>query len=274
LAEGPLAQRALAAAQRFAATWTERQLLPCRLYVEHTAPEHAGLGTGTQLALAAARLVAAVNGLPSLDVNELSLRTGRGLRSALGVHGFVEGGFLVDGGKGAADALAPLVVRRAFPDTWGVVLVLPALPAGLHGLQERQAFQELLASREALPRTEALCRLVLLGMLPALVAEDVQGFGEALHDFNARVGETFARFQGGLYADPLVAEIIAWLRAQGVAGVGQSSWGPAVFAVVADKDQAGHLAGCLRCRFGLPEGQVLVTGGCNRGAIYRDDAMP
>jgi beta-RFAP synthase len=270
-AEGPLAARVLSAAQRFAASWSGEPFIPCRLCVEHAAPEHAGLGTGTQFALAAARLVAAVNRLPCSDVSELSRRAGRGLRSALGAHGFVQGGFLVDGGKGTSEALAPLVVRHPFPDTWNVVLALPVSTPGLHGGEEQQAFGELLAHTHDSAGTEALCRLVLLGMLPALAERDVQAFGEALYDFNARVGEAFAPFQGGLYAHAQVAEMVAWVRGQGVAGVGQSSWGPAVFAVAADEDRARHLAAGLRRQFGLAEGRVLVTRGCNHGAILVDE---
>jgi beta-ribofuranosylaminobenzene 5'-phosphate synthase len=273
-AEGLLAARALVEAQRFAASWADTEVIPCHLCVDYAAPEHAGLGTGTQLALSVARLVAAVNGLLCPNINELSRHTGRGLRSGVGAHGFVQGGFLLDGGKGAAEGLAPLLVRRPFPDTWRVVLALPAIPPGLHGPEELQAFQELLVPAGNLARTDALCRLVLLGMLPALVEGDVQAFGEALHDFNARVGEAFAPVQDGLYAHAQVAEMVAWLRRQGMPGVGQSSWGPAVFAIVADEDGAQHLAARLRRQFGLADKQVLVTRACNRGAVLRDEAAP
>jgi beta-ribofuranosylaminobenzene 5'-phosphate synthase len=273
-AEGPLADRVLAAAQQFAASETGAEVYPCRFHVEYAAAEHSGLGTGTQLALAGARLVAAVNRLPCPDVTELSRRAGRGLRSALGAHGFFQGGFLIDGGKGASDALAPLLVRRSFPDTWGVVLALPAVPVGLHGNEELQAFRDLIGPAPDLARTDALCRLALLGMLPALVENDLQAFGEALHDFNARVGEAFASVQGGLYAHAQVAEMVAWLRGQGVPGVGQSSWGPAVFAIVADRDRAHRLAHRLQHHFGLDEDRVLVTRADNKGAILWEGSPP
>jgi beta-ribofuranosylaminobenzene 5'-phosphate synthase len=270
-AEGPLAARVLAVAQRFAASWAGTEVIPCSLRVEQAAPEHAGLGTGTQLALATAQLVAAVNGLSCPDATELSRRTGRGLRSGIGTHGFFQGGFLIDGGKGAAEALAPLLVRRSFPDTWGVVLALPAVPAGLHGNEELHAFRVLHVPAGDLARTDSLCRLVLLGLLPALVEGDLRAFGEALHDFNARVGEAFAPIQGGLYAHAQVAEMVAWLRRQGMPGVGQSSWGPAVFAIAADEGHAQNLAARLRRQFGLADEQVLVTRACNRGATLCEE---
>ena len=34
--------------------------------------------------------------------------------------------------------------------------------------------------------------------------------------------------QGGPYADPLVTELVGWLRSVGVRGVAQTSWGPTI----------------------------------------------
>jgi beta-RFAP synthase len=272
-AHGPLAERALASARRFVQAIQPHPIRPLRLAIDHAAPEHLGLGTGTQLALAVAQALALAGGLTYLSAPDLARLMGRGLRSALGVHGFAHGGFLVDGGKGEADALAPLVARLPFPTDWRLVLVLPPWGPGLHGLPEREAFQQLAARQSALADTDALCRLVLLGILPALQERDLTAFGEALFDFNARVGEAFAPVQGGPYAGPRVAELVAWLR-QSCPGVGQSSWGPGVFAIVGDEDRASHLAERLRLRFGLGPEQVLVTTACNRGPAIEHDEDP
>jgi beta-RFAP synthase len=271
-AEGPLAERALAFAHRCAQSLRQERgdidLSPRRLAIEWAAPEHVGLGTGTQLGLAVARALAVSWGVEA-DVPTLARWVGRGLRSALGTHGFEQGGFLVEAGKHSADGLAPLVARLPFPDDWRVVLVLPRLEAraaGWHGLREVQAFAQL-ADRPAPPeRMDVLCRLVLLGLLPALAERDVEAFGEALYEFNVRVGEAFAPVQGGVYASADVAEVVAFVRGQGIRGVGQSSWGPTVFAVVADADQAEHLSARLRARFGLEDAAVPVTPACNHGA--------
>jgi len=262
-AEGPLAERALIFAQRFAAA--SEGIEPHHILIEQCAPEHAGLGTGTQLAMAVGRSLATSAGL-KLDAVELGRRVGRGQRSALGIHGFAQGGLLVDGGKAVATAVAPLVARHDFPEIWQVLLILPAWAQGLHGTAERQAFQQLLDTGTAAATTDALCRLALLGLLPALVERDLAGFGEALHEFNARVGEAFAPVQGGVYAHPRLAELVAFLRAQGARGVGQSSWGPAIFAVWTE-DAAADLARRVRERFGLSAAEVFVTTACNRGAL-------
>src|SRR5262249_44344934 len=107
---------------------------------------------------------------------------------------------------------------------------------------------------------------LLVGMLPALAEQDVEAFGEALYEYNARSGELFAAVQGGTYADRRVADLVAFLRREGVRGVGQSSWGPAVFAVTAHEDRAAQLTAGLHTAFGPQLQQVLWTAGANQGA--------
>jgi beta-RFAP synthase len=262
-AEGPLSGRALTFARAFARSVGD--VPPQRFIVEQAAPEHVGLGTGTQLGLAVGRLLATAAGL-DLSAAELARRVGRGLRSALGVHGFEQGGFLVEAGKRSDEGLSPLAVRVAFPEAWRVLLAIPRQAPGLHGPDEQGAFRKLAESAAVVP-TDALCRLVLLGMLPALAEGDVEAFGEALFDFNARVGEAFAGVQGGPYAGPRVAELVAFLRGEGARGVGQSSWGPAVFAVVGDEERAAELAARAQRQFGLSADEAFVTRACNHGAV-------
>jgi predicted sugar kinase len=48
--------------------------------------------------------------------------------------------------------------------------------------------------------------------------------------------------------------------------VGQSSWGPAVFAFVEDEVRGESLVHRLREQFGLPNDAVLLTRARNRGA--------
>jgi beta-RFAP synthase len=265
-AEGPLAERALAFARRFAQTVPAGALSPWRLVIEAAPPEHCGFGTGTQLGLAVARALAVAAGLPGLGAVQLARRVGRGERSALGIHGSERGGFLVEAGKVSPFQVAPLVARHSFPPAWRVVLAVAPGDGPVYGGRERQAFHDLRGRGPSTGATDALCRLLLLGMLPALVEQDVEVFGEALHDYNARAGELFAAVQGGTYAGPRVAELVAYARGKGVRGVGQSSWGPAVFAVVGDEERAEHLARQLRRQFDLSPAQAFVTRACDHGA--------
>jgi beta-RFAP synthase len=266
-AEGPMAERALKFAKHVHQSLPKATAHPQHIIVKCVPGSHAGLGTGTQLALAVARAVAASAEMPALSGTELARRAGRGLRSALGLHGFENGGFLVEGGKKDMGPIAPMLARAEFPAQWRVVLMIPPWGKGLHGTEEARAFDQLGDPVRSLRLTDSLCRLVLLGMLPALAECDLRGFGEALHDFNLRAGEAFANVQGGFYSSARTAEAVEFIRGEGLYGVGQSSWGPAVFAIAEDHEEADALAEKLRSRFSLTADQVLITVGCNTGAV-------
>jgi beta-RFAP synthase len=262
-ATGPSAERALAYAHAFLCNSPELEQRPFELCVERCPPEHVGLGTGTQLGLAVAKALAAALRRPDWDACFLARRIGRGQRSGIGVHGFEHGGFLVDGGKGAATFVAPLIARHDFPSDWGILLVVPNNMHGVHGASELEAFASL-AQNDTSYETDALCRLALLGMLPALVERDLPAFSEALYEFNRRVGETFKPWQGGTYRHPLLAEVVHFLRRNGVPGVGQSSWGPAVFAMHS-VERCADLAAQLQKHFGFCEDEVLTCSAANTG---------
>ena len=268
--EGPLAERALTFAKRYTGEIQrerpEIEITPQHIVIGRAAPEHAGLGTGTQLGMAVAEALGrawGINESPAV----LARRVGRGLRSALGVHGFAHGGFLVEAGKRDPAELSPLVVQTPFPDDWPIVLICPSQMIGLHGQHERDAFTQLVETSKAKTQTEALCRLALLGLLPTLCERDFETFGEALYDFNARSGAMFASVQGGVYSSALVAEIVTFVRGLGIKGVGQSSWGPTVFAVVRDRERANELAQRVRGHFALTPSEVFITHASNRGAV-------
>ena len=71
---------------------------------------------------------------------------------------------------------------------------------------------------------------MLLGILPAVADHDFPAFGAALHELQLKVGESFAAVQGGVFSSSRSDAIIAGLRRMGLAGAGQSSWGPTLFA--------------------------------------------
>jgi beta-RFAP synthase len=225
--------------------------------------EHVGLGSGTQLGLAVARAIAELTQQPRRDALTLAQHVGRGLRSALGVHGFERGGLLVEGGKRTPSAISPLLVRESFPSDWHILLIVPRATMGTHGSLEIEAFANLAQQAADDDTTEALCRIVLLGLLPALHERDLQTFGEALYEFNRRVGELFRAAQKGPYAHPRVEELVRAIRAAGVKGVGQSSWGPTVFAV-ATAEQITALREQLR---NMNEEMIVATA-CNHGAVF------
>ena len=228
--EGQLASRAQVAALRFVASLPEADRGAFRVLVERCPAEHAGFGVGTQLGLAVARAIAGEIGLGKLPIPDLARRVGRGERSAVGIYGFERGQLIVEAGKLPGQDLSPLIAWAELPAHWRVVLFAPTGESKWHGGGERSAFVQ--ASQTAHPSglTDALCRIALQGILPAAQADDLPAFGEAVYEYNRRAGEPFAAAQNGPYATPAVTALIELLRRSGVRGVGQSSWGPTVFA--------------------------------------------
>ncbi|MGD9721197.1 MAG: hypothetical protein AB7O59_03970 [Pirellulales bacterium] len=262
-AVGPLADRVERAAVRFARACELAAVPNVRVEVLQAPPEHVGLGTGTQLALAVvAGLNALTRGEP-LAPETLAQWSGRGLRSAVGTYGFAHGGLIAEGGKGPSDALAPLTRRIEIPDRWRFVLVLPRAGRGLSGEDEQQAF----AALPPVPpsTTAALWEELTERLLPAAERADLAQFGRSLYDYGYQSGMCFAARQGGAFASPRVVEIVELIRKEGVTGVGQSSWGPTVFAVVESAVAAEQLVARIRPHVET-DSAVLVTAPNNSGA--------
>ncbi len=205
----------------------------CRIRVRDEIPPHAGLGSGTQLGMAISKALALLAGDANADSVTLASRVRRGTRSALGVHGFGRGGFLVDGGKVADDVIGTLAVRTEFPADWRLVLVTPAGEAGLSGAGEREAFSRLPPMPQA--TTDLLCRITLMELLPAVVEADFAACSEAIFRFGCTVGQYFAPIQGGTYACPSMTKLVESLGRQGFRGIAQTSWGPTIFILCEDE---------------------------------------
>lgn len=262
VADGPEAGRARAHLVRLVDEHGARSGF--RLSVERAIPPHAGLGSGTQLALAVAAAYAALEA-PTAEATHLARELGRAERSAIGFAAFRAGGVVLDGGRGAATEVPPIVSRLPFPDDWRVLLVFDGGRVGVHGDAERVAFATLPPFPEE--TSAALCRLVLVRALPALAEADFASFAGVIGEIQARVGDHFAPAQGGRFASADVAEVLGWLGRDGHAGIGQTSWGPTGFCLVANAEDAERLAETARGRYAdRPQLSFAVVRGRNTGA--------
>ncbi|HEY7077721.1 MAG TPA: beta-ribofuranosylaminobenzene 5'-phosphate synthase family protein [Solirubrobacteraceae bacterium] len=238
-ADGPEAERALAAARRC----QEALGLAggARVRVREAIPAHAGLGSGTKLALAVSAALAGLAG-HSAAPPALARATRRAARSAVGLWTFALGGLVVEGGRRAgSEEPAPLLMRYAMPDEWRCVLIVPAAHPGLSGPAEEEAFARLRPDPE---RAALIAQLVLTALLPALVERDVAEFGAALTRVQRLVGEAFAPVQGGTF-HPRAGALVEALLREGAAGAGQSSWGPAVYGIVGSEAHGRELVARL-----------------------------
>jgi beta-RFAP synthase len=236
--EGVHAERVQQFAARFEASLPPAKRRPYALLVERCPDQHIGLGVGTQLGLATAKALAVGAGCGHWSAVTLATRIGRGERSAVGIHGFDHGGLIVEAGKRPGEPVSPLWYHVRLPESWRVVLVLWPQTRFWYGQLEHWAFTH--AATGAVAR---LRRLAVEGIVPAAREGDLQAFGEAVYDFNRLAGEPFRLCQGGIYASPWIESWVTRLRRSGIRGVGQSSWGPTVFAIVGDEETARH---CVR----------------------------
>lgn len=213
-----------------------------KLDIEGAIPPHAGLGSGTQLALAVGSAFAALEGV-SLDLPQIASRLGRGTRSGIGIATFQQGGVVLDSGP-SEGRLPKLLSRVEFPGQWRVLLIFDPETRGFAGPEEISAFEALPDFPET--ETEDLRRRVTQVALPALAAGDFDAFCEQIGHLQTRMGGYFAPAQGGSFTSARVSGAIDWLRRRGLTGVGQSSWGPTGFAFVASEAEGETLLAELR----------------------------
>jgi beta-ribofuranosylaminobenzene 5'-phosphate synthase len=219
-----------------------------RVCVHRALPPHAGLGSGTQLALAVARALAEIYGV-TMNAPGLARAVGRARRSAIGTWTFAGGGLVLEGGRDnvnrvndankeshGSDGVAPLLARLPFPPSWRCIVAVPNSAPGMTGAAEEAAFAQLPRPPER--DAERVAHLVLMGLLPALAEADLATFGAALSAIQAINGRWFAPVQSGTFAPGPGEELVRRMAEWGASGVGQSSWGPAVYGIV-DGEHAG-----------------------------------
>jgi beta-RFAP synthase len=235
---------------------------PFRLALEETIPEHVGLGSGTQLTLAIAAALVRLGGR-AMTARALAPLVERGGRSGIGIGAFDLGGFLVDAGKTEGGGPAPIVARLDFPPAWRLILIFDRERRGLSGARETAAFAALAPFPPEL--AARLCHITLMRLLPGVAESEFAAVAESIGEIQAHVGDYFAPAQGGRFMSPRVAAALAWLHAAGHAGIGQSSWGPTGFVLVASVEEARALCRTLEERHGGAL-SFRVCAGRNRGA--------
>lgn len=207
-----------------------------KITINSAIPEHAGLGSGTQLSLAIASAIVNLYELPKQKVAHLAAVLHRGARSGIGIGTFMHGGFIVDGGRGENTEVPPVISHLAFPEHWRIVLIFDDGVEGINGVPERRAFNTLSPMSEE--TAGLLSRLTLMQALPAIIENDCARFGKAITRIQNIVGDYFAEAQGGRYTSSLLMPVLDAMLKDGARGVGQSSWGPTGFAIFPDETLA------------------------------------
>ncbi len=255
-------------ATRFLSTYNLQSNV--HVHVVETIPAHVGLGSGTQLSLAIAVALAKLFNVKA-SVPDLAVAMGRAKRTSVGTTIFQRGGFVVDGGKNIKkQTFPPLIYRQPFPKEWRFIVALPNQPEGLSNSEENHAFEKLsVMSSEDVGQ---MCRLIMYKLLPALAERNIESLGDALTKIQVITGNHFAQAQGGTYASQACQNCIDFLKQVGAHGVGQSSWGPALYAVVKQaeaKEMLREVKVYLKAGVG---GEAFIAKANNRGATVRVEA--
>ncbi len=266
--DGPVHQRVAHFAQRWADYYGLAEPPGCRIEVLEAPRSHVGLGSGTQLGLA---VVQGLNHLFGRRLSEVDTArcAGRGLRSAVGTYGFFRGGLIWERGKTQDQTISPLERRMPIPASWRFVVICPREQAGLSGEGEQLAMDRL--PPVPAEQQRQLVRIVEDQMLPALAQDACDAFGAAVYEYGRRSGEAFASVQGGVYNGDRLTSLVDRIRACGGIGVGQSSWGPALYVIVPNQPSATDLVAELTASGDLADTDVWVAGPDNRGARVEVD---
>lgn len=240
-----------------------------RLVIERSIPPHAGLGSGTQIALGVSAALRTLHAMP-LDTDGDAALLERGARSGVGIASFESGGVIIDAGKAESAHPPPVVARLPFPEEWRVLLILDKEESGLHGEDEIEAFRSLPLFHET--AAGEICRRVLMGVMPALIERDLPAFGAAISAIQLLVGNHFAPAQGGVFTSKRVEALATSLAHAGAVGIGQSSWGPTGFAFAPSQAAAVAMVDAVRER--VPEGtEIRIVQGRNSGATITPTEM-
>lgn len=247
------ADRLLPIVQRIRLLAGDAQLPPCRISILSQPPSHSGLGSGTQLCMSVAEALCRFWGLSVSPLTLACELADRGKRSAVGVHGYFHGGVIYEGHDGlllpnddrisepvsvsepgsdsvpARRLLNNVRSRVELPDQWRVALFVPEIPvAKVSGNAEVQQFSDVGAASP--DQRDRLQRIISEEILVAVERCDFAEFAGAVHHYNYDSGMLFQAVQGGPYNGAPTADLVRSLVARGARGVGQSSWGPGVFA--------------------------------------------
>jgi beta-ribofuranosylaminobenzene 5'-phosphate synthase len=251
-----------------------------RVEVTERLPRHVGLGSGTQLALTTYAAVARAHGVEPRPRAHAPV-LGRGGRSGVGVAAFETGGFVVDAGhpterfttappEDGEWTVPSVLARYDLPPEWRVCLVLPEADPGRHGEHEDRSIRGVVERADP-SLADDLATLLVDRLLPAAVEGRTEAFGAALAAFGRLNGAWYADVQGGVYRPPAGRIVEHLSGSPAVAGAGQSSWGPAVWALTdVDRAEATRTAAETALDAADCAGRILLTRPRNEGATVED----
>ena len=165
------------------------QIHECKIEILKTIPQHIGLGSGTQLALAIGSLISEFNNL-NLKPKNISSIFGRGLRSGIGIQSFKSGGFIVDCGKQRrSNSIPPVFFNSKWPREWKIILIFDNSQVGVSGKNETQEFKKIAMTHPKICKEN--CKALLMQILPGLMEKNFYLFTKGLQTIQENMSKVF-----------------------------------------------------------------------------------
>jgi beta-ribofuranosylaminobenzene 5'-phosphate synthase len=261
--------------------WQQRQSVATHIQVVEAFPFHSGLGTGTQLAcllslasyLEEYNLVSrltdcwkTIDNVAELSAEQLAELSGRGLRSAIGIQGFISGGLVLDIGYHACSP-HPRPIQTTVvevPDEWRVVLIRGTDNSAITGPVESSMIGQL--ALDANPNRSHMMELAQAA-LQAAQNGSFDCFCDSLDQYTKYASEMFAPLQGGRYNGSICSLAANVAHQYGLKGIGQSSWGPTIFGWSESELLAQSVVQRIQQQY--PAWSVSVATTARRGAQVR-----
>lgn len=205
---------------------------------------HAGLGSGTQVSLATAKIICEYNDI-SITGLELGKILNRGGTSGIGIYSFERGGLIIDGGhsknekkeflpSSVSKATPPILIGRyEFPKEWDILIAIPK-SHNIMGNKEVNIFKEYcpVPKRDV----EKLSHLIFMNLIPFLLEKNIQEVGNAINNIQ-NLG--FKKVEISLQQEK-IKRLMEKMREFGAYGVGMSSFGPSIYGLI-DKNSSDVL---------------------------------
>ncbi|MDI6654766.1 MAG: beta-ribofuranosylaminobenzene 5'-phosphate synthase [Candidatus Hydrothermarchaeota archaeon] len=230
--------------------------------IKEAYPQHVGLGSGTQIALATGKAICKIYE-KNLSIREIARIAGRGGTSGIGVAAFEHGGFILDGGHSTKEkkkflpssaskvSPPPVLARYEFPD-WKLALVIPRIKEEFYGRKEIDIFQKYCPI--SIAEVRKLSHLILMKLLLSLVEKDIENFGRCINEIQ---GIGFKKLEVSLQARE-VRELMKLCKNYSY-GAGLSSFGPTIYCIIENKKD---LLGVLKEK----KVDTIITKANNYGA--------
>jgi predicted sugar kinase len=252
---GARANIAAPVAERF----LQAQSLPRtgEIEIELAIPRAMGLGSEPMLALAVARALAQLHGLPT-DEGALVAALGGSLELALAAHGVARGGLLLlDAAEPTHAPLRQYAITHPDEAAWAWVFVLPRVGHDVPLDDETRRLQQLLGVAKQLPT--ATGRLVDEQLWPALERDDIAAFGAALHTLHTANEQALAQAGGLIELSDDEQGILDIMRANGAVACGRALSGRALYGLLRGATATARVRRALGERIGYDGGTVTAS---------------